>query len=301
VQLNVLRRILSATPWTKFSEFPLTLGRDCAGTVVEVGGAVSSKWIGQEVYCAMGAQRQGSFADYVVASANSVSRKPASCSFVESAAIPYVGLTVWTALVNVARLNSKTAKGKRILIHGAAGGIGSFAVQLMKAWGAVTVCVCSANSIEFVKSIGGDHVVDYNDPQAFELLSDFAPFDVILDPISSDLAKKSANLLGIWRNCIYVDIASPFMKFGDLYGFPGGLFPSAATLGSRMAQAMKNGRLYMWSFFAPNGRALRSIGNLIDEGKIKPKIDEIFEFENLPDAFEKVKKLHGRGKTVIKF
>ncbi|XP_074919972.1 NAD(P)H oxidoreductase RTN4IP1, mitochondrial [Chelonoidis abingdonii] len=117
------------------SEFPLTLGRDVSGVIMECGLNVSYFKPGDEVWAAVPPWKQGTISEFVVASGNEISHKPKYLSHIEAASIPYVGLTVWSAMKQIGGLNQDNCTGKRILIFGASGGVGTFAIQLMKAWG----------------------------------------------------------------------------------------------------------------------------------------------------------------------
>jgi NADPH:quinone reductase-like Zn-dependent oxidoreductase len=184
------------------------------------------------VFCAIGAQRPGTHAQYVLVSESSAAKKPQKLSHVEAAALPYVSTTVWSALVTVAHLKPSDCSQMRVLIHGGAGGTGSLAIQLLRAWGATVVATCSADSFEMVKLLGAIPI-DYRSDTAFADLVELSPFDVVLDTVDSPLARQSDDLMGIWRNCVHVSIVSPLLRDSDQLGFPLGLFRTAATYFSR--------------------------------------------------------------------
>ncbi|MEE6475950.1 hypothetical protein FKM82_010913 [Ascaphus truei] len=143
------------------SEFPIVLGRDISGVVMECGLNVRYFKPGDEVWAAVPPWKQGTLSEFVVTSGNEISMKPKSLSHTEAASLPYVTLTVWAALVNSCGLSNDKCPGKRILIIGASGGVGTAAIQLMKAWGAHVTAVCSEDAFTLVKNLGADDVIDY--------------------------------------------------------------------------------------------------------------------------------------------
>jgi NADPH:quinone reductase-like Zn-dependent oxidoreductase len=139
---------------------PWTPGSDFAGTVAAVGADVTTFQPGEEVYGVANFPGEGSYAEYVVAKVGQVGHKPQGVSFVETAGVPLAALTAWTGLYAAGHLQA----GERVLIHGASGGVGTFAVQLAKWTGAYVIATASAANQEFVKGLGADEVLDYHQP-----------------------------------------------------------------------------------------------------------------------------------------
>lgn len=281
------------------SEFPLILGRDVSGVIMECGMDVKYFRERDEVWAAIPPWKQGSLAEFVVLSANEVSHKPKSLSHTEAAAVPYVATTVWSALVNTGGLNKDNCSQKRVLILGGSGGIGTFAIQMLKAWGAHVTVTCSQNAQQFVRSLGADCAVDYTAGRVEEELKKLDQFDLILDNVGGDTERWALSLLKPWSGARYVTLVSPFLHNTDLLGVADGMMQSAATLASKALKHLVKGVHYRWGFFVPSGPALDEVAVMVDAGQIRAVVDETFSFEQVPQAFDKLEKGHARGKTVI--
>lgn len=157
--------------------FPATLGGDFSGVVVEVGEGITNFKVGDEVYGQGGILNggSGSFAEFVAANIGKTALKPNNLDFTQAAALPLAGVSALQALEDHIRL----AKGQKILIHGGAGGIGTFAVQLAKSQGAYVATTVAGKDIDYVKSLGADEVIDYEN-EVFE--DKLADFDAVLIP-----------------------------------------------------------------------------------------------------------------------
>nr|XP_024662109.1 reticulon-4-interacting protein 1, mitochondrial isoform X1 [Maylandia zebra] len=281
------------------SEFPLVLGRDVSGVIMECGLDVKHFREGDEVWAAIPPWKQGSLAEFVLLSANEVSHKPKCLSHIEAAAIPYVATTAWSALVNTGGLRKDNCANKRILILGGSGGVGTFAVQMVKAWGAHVTVTCSQNAEQFLRGLGADHVVDYTAGPVEEPLSALEKFDLILDNVGGDTESWALKLLKPWSGAKYVTLVTPFMQNTDRLGVADGMMQSAATVASKALKHLMKGVHYRWGFFAPSGCALDEIRDMVDAKQIRPVVEETFSFSQVPQAFEKVEKGHARGKTVV--
>uniref|UniRef100_A0A183BJ70 ferroxidase n=1 Tax=Globodera pallida TaxID=36090 RepID=A0A183BJ70_GLOPA len=255
-------------------QFPLVLGRDCSGEVVEVGRGVKQFDVGDQVIAVVPPQWQGCHAEYAITSKNAVSPKPASLSHAEAAALPYVACTAWAALVTTGRMDPNNSQQSRVLIHGGAGGVGTMAIQMLRCWGV------EKNEI-------GGRIRGKSE----------GPFELILDCASSELAEWSDELLGIWRRCVHVSVNSPLLRDTDRYGLPMGL----ASTGLKLISRNLKGCLYLPAFFAPNSDCLHWVTESVERCQLRPVIDEVFPFSELPKAYEKVGAMHGKGKTVIDF
>ncbi|XP_051880729.1 reticulon-4-interacting protein 1 homolog, mitochondrial [Pristis pectinata] len=281
------------------SEFPLILGRDVSGVIMETGLDVSYFKPGDEVWAAVPPWKQGTLAEFVVASANEVAHKPKALSHSQAAALPYVALTTWSALVNTGGLSKDNCRGKRVLILGGSGGIGTFAIQLLKAWGAHVTTTCSADAFSFLKDLGADHVIDYQAQSVEKQLEDQELFDFILDNVGGRTEDWALNLLKPWSGATYVTLVTPFMLNVDRLGIADGMFRSGATVGSKVLKHLSKGVHYRWALFAPSGPSLDEITELVEERKIRPVVEQIFPFSEVPQAFLKMEGGHARGKTVI--
>uniref|UniRef100_F1KYA1 Reticulon-4-interacting protein 1 n=1 Tax=Ascaris suum TaxID=6253 RepID=F1KYA1_ASCSU len=283
------------------SILPFIGGRDCSAVVEYAGQSVSKFRRGDEVMAVIGPTYAGSHAEYVLAKECWCAPKPRNISHVEAAALPYVSCTAWTALVSVARINAENAHGQHVLIHGGAGGVGTAAIQLLKAWNVgKLVATCSADSFKLVSSVGAKPI-DYRSETVKDELKSEGPFDVILDCVDSELARWSDNVMGIWRNSVHVTVVSPTLRETDSYGIPFGLASTAMKYLTRSVDPAWSGRWFAYAYFAPNEECLNFISGLLANGKMKAIVDQTYSFDELPAAYEKVAQRHGRGKTVVDF
>ncbi|XP_071955911.1 reticulon-4-interacting protein 1 homolog, mitochondrial-like [Antedon mediterranea] len=279
-------------------EFPLILGRDCSGVVVDVGKNVKGLKKGDKVWAAVNQIQPGSHAQYVVVNHNEVSHMPESISFVEAASLPYVIATVWSALYAVARFRpNKDAIAKSVLIHGGSGGIGSFAIQLVKAWNGRATTTCGTDAVEMVKKLGASRVYDYRLSNYEESIMKTGGFDLILDTIGGETEKLSMKLLK--KGSQMVSLVSPFLTEMDRRGAVLGALSASTIMFKKAMAASKQGGKFRWAFANPNAQGLETVAKLVNEGQIKPVIDRVYTFQEVPEAFEQLRKGHARGKIVI--
>lgn len=282
------------------SEFPLILGRDVSGVVVDCGSEVTNVAPGDEVWAAVPPWKQGSLAEFVTLSEYEVSHKPQSLSHTEAASIPYVANTALSALVNAGGLCKDSTPNKRVLITGGSGGVGTFSIQLLKAWGAHVTVTCSHNAEGLVRGLGADEVVDYTAGDAAEQLEVMDRFDVILDNVGGDTEQWALGLLKPWSGAKYVTLVTPLLSSTDNMGLFGGVITAGCNLHNKALQSViSSGVFYRWGFYAPDGPALDDISKLVDSGKILPVVEAHFPFTQLPQAFLKLEQGHARGKTVV--
>ncbi|KAL4624201.1 reticulon-4-interacting protein 1, mitochondrial-like [Arapaima gigas] len=281
------------------SEFPLILGRDVSGVVMECGLSVAYFKPGDEVWAAVPPWKQGSLAEFVVLSGNEVSLKPRSLSHLEAAAVPYVASTAWSALVNTGGLTKDNCSNKRILIIGASGGVGTFAVQMVKAWGGHVTAVCSRNAEGLVRGLGADHVVDYKTGAVDVELKTLEKFNLILDNVGGNTERWAPGLLKPWSGAKFVTLVTPFLKNTDTLGIADGMMQTGVTIATKALKHLSKGVHYRWGFFAPSGLALDEVREMVDAGQIRPVVEQQFSFSQVPQAFLKLEKGHARGKLVV--
>lgn len=244
------------------------LGVDLAGVVEAVGNERTDFAPGDEVFGGC----NGSFAEYVCARASIVA-KPVNISFEEAAAIPVAGQTALQAL----RDHGHVKAGQRVLINGAAGGVGTFAVQLAKAFGAHVTGVCSASNVGLVRSLGADEVVDYT-------RNDFTQCGPRYDLIVNNVEDVS---LGRLRRAL-VDQGTLVLVSGPIIG------ALAAPFVSRFAGQR------VGSFITkPSPADLLTLKELIEDGKVKPVVDRTYPLVEASDAIRHLETRHARGKTVL--
>ncbi|KAM8726379.1 reticulon-4-interacting protein 1 homolog, mitochondrial-like [Acanthopagrus schlegelii] len=283
------------------SEFPLILGRDVSGVVVDCGSEVTHFVPGDEVWAAVPPWKQGSLAEFVTLTEYEVSHKPKLLSHTEAASIPYVANTALSALVNAGGLCRDSSSNKRVLITGGSGGVGTFSIQLLKAWGAHVTVTCSQNAEGLVRGLGADEVVDYTAGDAAEQLEMMEKFDMILDNVGGEMEQLAMGLLKPWSGAKYVTLVTPLLLNTDSMGLLDGTFHAGFTLHSKAIQSLiSNGVFYRWGFYAPDGPALDEVSSLVDAGKILPVVEAQFPFTQVPQAFQKLEDGHARGKTVVR-
>jgi NADPH:quinone reductase-like Zn-dependent oxidoreductase len=167
---------------------PLTLGSDLSGEVVAVGSGVSELRVGDQVYGVTNPRFIGAYAEYAVASANMVSNKPTSLTHIEAASVPVIAVTAWQALFDQAQLKG----GQTVVIHGAAGNVGSYAVQLGRRAGLQTIATASAHDISFVRDLGANAVIDYRTRRFEEQVRDA---DAVIDLVGGETQARSFQVL----------------------------------------------------------------------------------------------------------
>ncbi|MBP2324364.1 NADPH:quinone reductase-like Zn-dependent oxidoreductase [Kibdelosporangium banguiense] len=254
-------------------------GRDFAGQVEAVGSAVTSLRPGDEVYGDLG-DANGAFAEYVCVPADSVDLKPANLTFEQAAAVPLAAITALTGLrdVNV---------GERVLINGASGGVGTFAVQIAKAFGAHVTAVCSKRNADLVSSLGADRVVDYTQ-------EDFARTEDCYDIVFDLVGNRSLT-----------DLRSVLTPKGTLLLCGGGIYEGGSLFGpmrlvikARFVSPFVRHRLrlVMAEASTENRTALRE---LLELGKVKPVVDRTYQLAETAEALRYLEEDHARAKVVI--
>ena len=250
-------------------KFPITLGWDVSGVVEQIGDQVEDYMIGDLVYARPDVSRNGTYAEYVAVRANEISFKPKTLDHLSAATIPLAGLTAWQGLFDLGKLQS----GQRILIHGAAGGVGTLAVQLAKWHHAYVIATASENNIDFLKGLGADEVIDYHKDDFSEKLSNI---DLVFDSIGGETQKKSVIVLK-----------------------PGGILVS--TVGIQDMEILKAKNIHGEQFMAKSDpEILKELAALIEAGKIKPVISHVFDLKDIQAAHVQSQSGHTRGKIAIR-
>jgi NADPH:quinone reductase-like Zn-dependent oxidoreductase len=167
---------------------PLTLGSDLSGEIVAVGPGVSDLYVGDQVYGVTNPRFIGAYAEYALAFAAMVSRKPTSLTYIEAASVPVIAVTAWQALFDQAQLKA----GQTVVVHGAAGNVGAYAVQLARRAGVRTIATASTDDIPFVRNLGADTVIDFK-TQRFE--EEVRNADAVIDLVGGETQKRSFQVL----------------------------------------------------------------------------------------------------------
>ncbi|VVN44656.1 NADP-dependent oxidoreductase [Pseudomonas fluorescens] len=272
--------------------FPLVLGNDCAGVVIEVGAAVKGFKPGDAVYARVPEQRIGTFAERIAVEQNAVALKPANLNMEQAAGIPLVALTAWQALVDIARLQ----KGQKVLIHAGSGGVGTIAIQLAKHLGAVVATTTSSANVEWVKALGADVVIDYKQ-QHFE--RELRGYDVVLNSLGTDVLENSLKVLKPGGQLISIS-GPPTAEFAKAQGLAWPLRQVMRLLSlSIRRKARKQDARYSFLFMRANGTQLQEITTLIEAGEIRPVLDRTFAFESAGEALTYVEQGRAKGKVIV--
>ncbi|MDS7944698.1 NADP-dependent oxidoreductase [Acinetobacter sp. V110_1] len=273
-------------------KFPFILGNDFAGTVVEVGSKVTQFKVGDEVYAKT--DLNGAFAEYTVVQQSSLALKPQNISMEQAAALPLVALTSWQALVEIAKVKA----GQKVLIHAGSGGVGSIAIQLAKSLGATVATTTSAKNSGWVKELGADIIIDYKTMDFEQELKDY---DVVLDTQGGKTLEKSLNVLR--RGGRLISISGPpdhaFAEVINPNWFLKCVIPMLSW--SIRHKAKKLGITYSFLFMQPNGQYLSKITELVEAGKIKPVVDQTYDFIQIKEALQYVNTGRAKGKVVLQF
>jgi len=252
-----------------------TIGADIAGEVEAVGKNVTQFKPGDAVYGEVGA---GGLAEYVCAAEKVIAPKPANISFIEAAAVPVAALTALQSLRDHGQLQA----GQTVLINGASGGIGTYAVQIAKAFGAEVTAVCSGRNVELVRSIGADHVVDYTQE---DLTKSSQQYDLILDNVGNLSVATYKRLLKDGGTAV----VAGFTTMGRMLSVVvlGGLSSKFGNkkIGSMLAQ--------------PTQADLLALNELLETGKVKSVIDKCYPFAESAEAIRYLETSRARGKVVV--
>ena len=243
--------------------FPWTPGIEGSGIIEAVGANVTTLKKGDEVYGLVA----GGYAEYALALASEVQLKPAGITFEQAASLPVGALTAWGAVIDTANVET----GQRVLVHGAAGGVGAHVVQLARWKGAHVTGTASAGNLEFVNSIGAENVIDYNATRFETVLNDM---DAVIDTVGGDLPERSWQVIR-----------------------PGGIF---VTVAARLAEdAGKAQNILAVSAGRASADKLKQISELIEAKQLKPVTGALFPFAEVRQAQELSQVGHGRGRILL--
>jgi NADPH:quinone reductase-like Zn-dependent oxidoreductase len=251
---------------------PVIPGWDMAGVIQERGHAARKFEVGDEVYAY--ARRPevkwGTFAEYIVIPESYLASRPQNISWEEAAGIPLAGLTAYQALYEAGNLQ----EGQKLLILGASGGVGSFAIQLAKNRGAEIIGVASEENHEYMKSLGADHTIDYKNQDIGDATKDLAPdgVDLIFDCTSGESLKQSIKTLK-----------------------SSGKLVSILNQGDELDDDID----FQFVFVEPNSKQLEHFRELVENDKIKVNVSKVYSLKETSEALQQIKSLHTTGKIVI--
>lgn len=248
--------------------FPHVMGYDVSGDVVEVGKDVKTVKVGDAVYARPNQDDAAAIADFARIKEDELAIKPANMSHQDAASVPLAGLTAWQALVTKGNIK----KGDKVLIHAGSGGVGTFAIQIAKHFGAFVATTTSAKNAELVKSLGADLVIDYKS-QTFE--DELSDYDMVFDMIGDETLVRSFKVL---------------KKDGFLVSIKGQDNDNLAE---------KYGVRFEWFFMSPDGKMLTELGDLISKGIVKTVIDSVFPMDQASAAYDRLATGRAVGKIVV--
>src|ERR1700680_976174 len=256
------------------------LGGDFAGTVEAVGRNVKRLKPGDEVF----GGRDGAFAEYVtVREERAVVLKPANVTFEQAASVPIAGITALQALRDKGRIQP----GQKVLINGASGGVGTFAVQIAKSFGAEVTGVCSTRNVDLVRSLGADHVIDYTKE---DFTKGTERYDVILDNVPNHSLSECRHILNPKGKYVMIGGGGPN---DSRWVGPFGRVISALLVSPFFGQDMG------MMMADANQKDLTILADLMQSGKVKPVIDRTYKLSEVPVAIRYLEQGHARGKVII--
>lgn len=250
---------------------PIILGHEISGAVVELGAGVTAFHVGDDVYGLSSFLRNGAQAEYTIVTPAEIALKPRRSSHIEAATLPLSALTAWQAFFEQGSLK----RGQKVLIQGAAGGVGNYAVQIAHWVGAQVIAVASARQHAFLRELGADQLIDYTTVQFEDVVHDV---DFVLDTIGGDTQQRSFTVL---------------KKGGTLVGV-------ASEQEYRIFEwAQHYERDAKWFIVRPDTEQLARIAELVDEGHLKPIVNSVYPLAETRQAYEHSLSGHMRGKVVI--
>ena len=256
------------------------LGVDLAGRIEAVGSAVTHFRPGDEVFGVPGSGvLGGSFAEYTAADEDRVTLKPANLSFEDVAAVPVAGVTALQGLRDYGQIKG----GQKVLVNGAAGGVGTFAVQIAKSFGTEVTGVCSTPNLDMVRTIGADHVIDYTKE---DFSKNGQRYDLILDAVANHSVTELSGSLTPTGVLAVVGFGNMFRLFQTM------------LLGPRMSKPSGK-KFRLVSNVKINSESLDFLKGLLETGKIRPVIDRCYPLGDTANAIRYLETGHARGKVVV--
>lgn len=253
------------------------LGADIAGVVEAVGKDVKKFKAGDEVFGDLSGSGWGGYAEYAAVPENVLALKSAKLTFEEAAAVPMAAITALNGLRDKGQIKA----GQKVLVNGASGGVGTFAVQLAKAFGATVTAVCSTQKVEMMKGLGADHVIDYTKT---DFTKNGQQYDLIMAAngnLNLSAYKRALSPQGI---CV---VAGGSMS----------QILNSMIFGSMMSK--KGGKTIAGLYSGPNPDHLAFLNTLIDSGRVKPVIDRCYPLNETAEAMRYVEAGHAKGKVVV--
>ncbi|QGZ39954.1 NADPH:quinone reductase-like Zn-dependent oxidoreductase [Pseudoduganella flava] len=278
-------------PVLKFA-LPATLGSDVAGIVIETGRDVTRFKPGDAIFASVFDLGRGTLAEFVAVPESAAALKPANLDFVQAAAVPMVALTTWQALRERAGLRP----GQKVFVPAGSGGIGTFAIQLAKHFGAIVGTTTSTGNVELVAGLGADEIVDYRKQEFEQVLQGY---DVVLGTLRGDTIEKSIGILKPGGSIVSLvgPLDAAFARARGLNFLLTFVFGLMSRKIKRRAAARDVS--YGFLFVRPDGGQLATIGQLLEQERIRPVIDKVFPFAEAKEALEYLAQGRAKGKVVV--
>jgi NADPH:quinone reductase-like Zn-dependent oxidoreductase len=252
------------------SALPLILGSDLSGKIVAAGPGVSELHVGEQVYGVTNSQFIGAYAEYALASAAMISRKPTSLTYTEAASVPVISVTAWQALFDQAQLKA----GQTVVIHGAAGNVGSYAVQLARRAGVQTIATAATDDIPLVRDLGANTVIDYR-TQRFE--EEVRDADAVIDLVGGETQSRSFQVLRRGGKLISA-VSVPDQHLAENHGVEAAFFLVNVT-----------------------SQNLADIAGLVDGGKLRTRVGAVLPLSEAREAHFMLERVRPqpKGKIVL--
>lgn len=254
--------------------FPRILGCDFAGKVVEVGKNIKNYKAGDEVFGMVSALHGGAYAEYLTVRPKNISANPKNLDFEQAAAVPLAGMTALQSLRNLGKIK----QGDKVLINGCSGGVGSFAIQIAKSFGAQVTGICSGKNIEFSRHLGADNIIDYTREN---ILGKNETYDIFFDVVANQLFPQIKRLLT--KKGIYITT-----------------LPSLREVIMSVLTSLSRGKKLKTIFVKPDAGDLSYLKNLIENNKLHPAIDKSFALKDIQQAHSYSETGRVRGKITLK-
>nr|CAD7259880.1 unnamed protein product [Timema shepardi] len=284
--------------------FPVILGRDCSGIIIEIGQKVKNFEVGDEVWFGAPFWSSGTMCECVVVKENVVAKKPRGVGFEVAASLPYTGTVAWNAMVRQAGLNAASTAGKRILVHGGSSPVGCILIQLATLWGGSVATTCSSRATPVAQALGAEEVIVTGRGNVEKQLEVRESFDMIFNTVEGSLSHEAC--LRFCRPGGHVVTTFPSHVASDSYSF---LLRPTYNLWLRIKVTAHSSQLTPdlllglspWGDLVPSPATLDQLAALVEDGSLQPVVDKIFSPQDAELAFQHAGSDEAIGKTVIRF
>ena len=266
-------------------DLPSGIGYDVSGEVVEVGAKVKDFKEGDEVFTRVPQEYMGSVAEFVAVDSNVLALKPENVTFEKASSLPLAGITAMQALEKAG-----LKKDDRILIHAGSGGVGSFAVQYAKAKGAIVYTTTSSTNLDWVKALGADRVIDYENEDYKEVANNL---DIVFDTLGDDYTFEAFEIIKE-GGCVTSIVGPPDEESAKQMGMKDYQLPEKLD---KLIE--EKSATYKFTWMQPNAEQLKEIKAMVEDRSIRPVIDLVYSFEDAVKAFEYLSTGRAQGKVIV--